>query len=60
MEMRRGPEGNGADRDLAPLRLGATMKTAPSGNEPPFLTFVAILMLVWLAASAIAFSWHYL
>jgi hypothetical protein len=36
------------------------MNVSPSGNDPPFLTFLAILVLVWLAASAIALSLSHL
>jgi hypothetical protein len=40
--------------------LGAAMNASPSGNEPPFLRFMAILVLVWLAASAIVLGRYHL
>ena len=36
------------------------MNDSPSGDEPPFMTFMAILLLVWLAALAVILSRYYL
>jgi hypothetical protein len=57
-----GPEGNGSNPEPALSRplFGGTMNVSPSGNDPPFLTFLAVLVLVWLAASAIALSLSHL